>query len=435
MEKRVLIKDLTKYKEKSVTIEGHIKAIRSHGNVCFFVVGDYSSSVQSVANKDNADLISKLSLETPVRVVGKIVERTKNNVREEELNGSIELKSESIEVLSEIDSLPFDLSAELNIDKEFDYRPLTLRREKEKNIFLIQSKIVYAVREYLKENSFVEFQSPKIAGGDAEGGSGALKVSYFDKDAFLTTSPQLYKQILVGVFEKVFSIGNVFRGEKHATTRHLIEYTSIDFELGFIESEEDVMKITEDMFKYVFAYLEKNATDELNSLGIKNIKLPKKFPVITFKEAKKVVGNVQAESELDFSPAEERELGKWALKEHKSDFIFVTKFPLAKRPMYTMPEDDKFSSKSFDLIYKGLEIATGGQRLHKYKDICDAIKSRGLNVEKFSFYLQAFKYGMPPHGGIGIGLERLTARLLNLENIKEASLFPREINRIDNRLS
>lgn len=255
----------------------------------------------------------------------------------------------------------------------------------------------------------------------------------------MATSPQLYKQIMVGVYEKVFTTGNVFRAEKHSTSRHTNEYTSLDMEMGFINDHHDVMKLTSLLMEHIVLSVEKRGERELKLFGQEKIKVSKEIPYIKLRDAQKIIKKERGEnceSEPDLSPQHERWISEYALKEYDSDFIFVTHFPVEKRPMYTYEdEDDPGYTKSFDLLFRGIEINTGSQRVHNHATLVENIKKKGLDPEKFSFYLQAFKYGMPPHGGFGMGLERLTAKFLGLGNVKEATLFPREINRIDTLLS
>ena len=283
--------------------------------------------------------------------------------------------------------------------------------------------MIRGFRDGMKAQDFTEFQAPALVGGDAEGGASAFEVNYYyDKKAYLATSPQLYKQIMVGVFERAFTTPKIFRGEKHSTTRHLSEYSSLDFEMGFIQDHTEVM-----------AALEKTMRLIVDKVGLP-VAMPATIPVLKLREVQKILG--VSTDEPDLEPEHERAICEWALKEHGSDFVFVTHYPVSKRPFYTYEDEaDLGFTKSFDLLFRGLEITTGGQRIHDYTTLVERIKGRKLNPELFSYYLQAFKVGMPPHGGSATGLERLTARLLNLPNVKEATLFPRDLNRIDTLLS
>ena len=306
----------------------------------------------------------------------------------------------------------------------------------------MQALIAQGFREYLVSQGFVEFQAPKIVGGDAEGGAEVFTVDYFDIKASLATSPQLYKQILVGVFERVFCVGNVFRAEKHSTSRHLNEYTSMDFEMGYITDHTDVTGMLEGCVRYIIELVGERAGRELGVLKATLPTLPEKpFPIMKLVEAQEIIKMQFGDDcvgEPDLTPEHERQLCEYALKEYGSDFIFVTHYPTEKRPWYTYDDvDDPGYTKSFDLLFRGVEITSGGQRVHAYDDLVRKMREKLPNIDlekEFGFYLQAFKYGMPPHGGMGLGLERLTAKVLGLANAKEAAIFPRDRNRIDIRL-
>ena len=335
--------------------------------------------------------------------------------------------------------LPFPKDEEVNLDTYLDYLPLTLRNERARAIFNVQAEITNAYRGFLGIEGFTEFQAPKLIGDDAEGGADVFSVPYFNnKVAHLGTSPQFYKQIMVGVFERVYAIGNVYRAEKHSTTRHLNEYTSLDMEMGFINDHRDIMAVETRLMHALVEQLRMNCEREFKLLGATLPKTPKTFPTLKLREALELIykeAGRDNRNEPDLSPEDERWLSEWALKEHGSDFIFITHYLVAKRPMYTMEDsEDPGYTKSFDLLFRGVEITTGGQRRHDYDNLVEGIKMKGLDPEKFSYYLQAFKYGLPPHGGWGMGLERLTQKMLGLANVKEATLFPRDINRIDTLL-
>jgi nondiscriminating aspartyl-tRNA synthetase len=324
------------------------------------------------------------------------------------------------------------------LDTYLDFLPLTLRGKKVRAIFKIQAGIVSAFRIFLQKENFVEIQAPKLIGEDAEGGASVFEVEYFGKKAHLAQSPQFYKQIMVGVFERVFCVGNVYRAEKHSTTRHINEYTSLDLEFGFIKDHGDVMKMENKLLSFIMGYLQNTVVEELKLLGAELPEVPENIPSVKLREAQEILQKefgIDCGNEPDLEPEHERKLSEYAKEKLDSEFIFVTHYPISKRPMYTFEDEgDPGYTKSFDLLFRGVEITTGGQRINNYKTLVEKIKGKGLNPNDFSFYLQAFRYGMPPEGGLGMGLERLTARLLNLPNIKEAALFPRDLNRIDVRL-
>ncbi|MCA9360789.1 aspartate--tRNA(Asn) ligase, partial [Candidatus Kaiserbacteria bacterium] len=296
--------------------------------------------------------------------------------------------------------------------------------------------ILVAYRQFLIENGFTEFQAPKLVGGDAEGGAEVFKVKYFKNvEACLATSPQLYKQIMVGVFERVFAVGPTFRAEKSATTRHLSEITMLDLEMAFIKDHTDVLALVTKLLIAITERVNTACKDELTLLGMEHALAPESFPTMTLREAQELIKKetgVDKTNEPDLEPEDERFLCEYAKKNLGSDFVFVTHFPTSKRPFYTHvePKDPDFT-RSFDLLFRGLEMCSGGQRVHKYEELVERIKTKGLEPEKFDFYLQAFRYGIAPHGGIGMGLERLTAKFCGAGNVKEATLFPRDINRID----
>lgn len=442
---RILIRDLKEHKGKEVTIGAVVDVARDQGKMAFFDFRDRSGKVQGVVfgKPEVLEVAKNLSPESSVKVTGKVNERPEKMVNKNIENGDIELEITVIEILNKSEALPFDLDEELNIETKLDYRPLILRREREKAIFKVQHEIICAYRQFLTENGFTEFQAPKLIGEDAEGTGEVFKLDYFKgKQAYLATSPQLYKQIMVGVFERVFTTGNVFRAEKHSTTRHLNEYTSIDAEMGFIESHLDVMRMETRLMRFIVEYLGKSCQKEFEILGAF---LPQigadadLFPHMKLREAQELIKKETGKdktSEPDLEPEDERWLCEYAKANLNSDFIFITHYPVSKRPFYTYEdEEDPGFTKSFDLLFRGVEITTGGQRVHSHEMLVEKAKAKGLNPNNFSFYLQAFKYGIPPHGGWGMGLERLTQKFLGLESVKEATLFPRDINRIDVLLS
>lgn len=439
---RILISDLHGHLDEEITIKGWVDVARNQGKMAFFDFRDRSGYVQGVVfgKPEVLEIAKTLRPEWVVAITGKVNKRPDKMVKVGAPNGDIELEITGIEVLSEAHELPFNLDAELNLDTNLDYRPFTMRRTRENAIFKVQHEIIRAYRWSLVGEGFVEIQAPKIVGDDAEGGGNVFKFEYFKgKDAYLATSPQLYKQIAVGGFERVFTAGNVFRAELHSTSRHLNEYTSLDAEFGFIEDHTTVMNMLQYVMQQISEHLHKECADEFATIGAELPLAPKEFPVMKMKDALKMIADATGEdctNEPDLAPEHERWLCEYAKKELNSDFIFITHYPSKKRPFYTYDdESDPGYTKSFDLLFRGVEITTGGQRVHDYDVMVQKIKDKGLAPENFDFYLQAFKYGMPPHGGWGMGLERLTQKFLSIDNVKEATLFPREINRIDTLLS
>jgi nondiscriminating aspartyl-tRNA synthetase len=438
MKNRVLVKDLHEHVDQEVTVEGWVDVRRDHGKLVFIDLRDRSGKVQMVANpKVSAkahNIATVVRPEWVVRVTGKVNRRPEKMVNKDEAMGDVELEVTDMDVLVRAQELPFERDTEVNLDTLFDYRPLTLRSQRERDIFGVQATIVQNYRWSLINQGFTEFQAPALVGEDAEGGAAVFKVDYFnEKNAYLATSPQLYKQIMVGAFERVFTIAKIFRAEKSATTRHLSELTQMDFEMGFIENERDVMAVLETVIRdTVNAVAEKHA-DVFKRMNAEVPLLGDKFPILTLAEAHEELG---AAPEDDMTPEHERDICEWAKKEHGTDFVFITRFPTSARAFYTMSEDEgSLLSRGFDLLFRGLEINSGAQRIHDYDDMVKRIKSRNMDPDKFEFYLQAFKFGVPPHGGCSTGLERITMKMLNLPNVREAVAFPRDMNRIDTLLS
>ncbi|MFA6554651.1 MAG: aspartate--tRNA(Asn) ligase [Candidatus Paceibacterota bacterium] len=439
---RTYIKDLKDYIGKEVIISGYVDVRRNQGKMVFFEFRDRTSKVQGVVLPNNVEALEsskEIRPEWVVKIIGVVNKRPEKNIQAGKMNGDIELEIKRIDVIGTAKELPFEKDSEINIDTYLDYLPLTLRNQKHTAVFKIQAIIAKAFRDFFTGEGFTEFQAPKLIGDDAEGGANSFDVTYFKHIAHLAQSPQLYKQIMVGVFERVFTIGNVYRAEKHSTTRHLNEYTSMDIEMGFIKDHNDIMDIENKFMIYLSETLKRECQKEFDSLGATIPNVSENTPKMTLREAQKLITKETGKdctNEPDLEPEHERWLCNYALKQFNSEFIFITNFPTAKRPFYTYRDEvDPTYTKGFDLLFRGVEITTGAQRIHNYDDLVASMKEKKLDPEKFSYYLQAFKYGLPPHGGFGLGLERLTAKLLNIENIKEATLFPRDINRIDNLLS
>lgn len=435
---RTLIGSLCEQKGKEVLINGWVDVARLQGKMAFFDFRDRSGKVQGVVfgKPEVLEMANQLKVAYVVAITGIVNERPEKMRNDKVQNGDIELEITKIQIISAAESMPFDMDSELNLDTLLDYRPLTLRREHERAIFKIQSEILVMYRSFLNSEGFTEFQAPKLVGGDAEGGAEVFKVKYFKGvEASLATSPQLYKQIMVGVFERVFAVGPTFRAEKSATTRHLSEISMLDLEMAFIKDHTDVITLTTKLMRAITEHINTTCAAELALLNMPLALAPEVFPVLTLREAQQLIlkeTGVDKTKEPDLEPEDERFLCEYANKNLGSDFVFVTHFPTSKRPFYTHidPTNPEFT-RSFDLLFRGLEMCSGGQRVHNYDELVERIKSKGLDPDKFQFYLQAFKYGIPPHGGIGLGLERLTAKFSGVANVKEATLFPRDINRID----
>ena len=417
---------------KTVKTEGTVHTIRDMGEVAFVILRSREGLLQCVYEEGKSGFaLKKLKEAACVEAEGTVR-------REERAPHGVELRLTGLKVLSEPAApLPLAISKwKLNtsLEAKLNMRSVSLRNIRERAKFRIQEGIVRGFRDFLYSQGFTEIHTPKIGAKGAEGGSNLFRLDYFHHPAVLAQSPQFYKQMMVGVFDRVFETGPVFRAEKHNTKRHLNEYTSLDFEMGYIDSFEDIMAMETGFLQYMLALLEKEYAPELKIL---DITLPKadKIPAVRFDEAKQLASEKyghKIRNPYDLEPEEEVLIGRCFQEEYGSDFVFVTHYPSKKRPFYAMddPADPKFTL-SFDLLYKGLEITTGGQRIHDYQMLLDKIAARGMTEEGMEQYLDTFKYGMPPHGGLGIGLERLTMKLVGEDNVRETTLFPRDLSRLE----
>ena len=425
---RTFISEVKDSQDETILLRGWVYKIMDLSNIVFVKLRDKSGIIQLVTNKEQ---IEGLKLENAIEVIGK---KSKN----EKAPGGIEIIVDEIKILGRTyyDKLPFEINSYKNkaaLETQLDHRTIALRRPEIRAIFKVQNEIEQAFRDYLRSKNFEQIHTAKIIDSSTEGGSEMFTVNYFDRRSFLAQSPQFYKQMMVGAgFERVYEIGHAYRAELHNTWRHLNEYVSLDVEMGFIKDEFELMDLEEGFLDYLFKHLNKVCKKELEMY---KVELPNevKIPRITLEEAHKIllekynkkspIGNIDAKGE--------ELICDYVKKEYGTEFVFLTKYPVAKRPMYTMPDDeDKTLTKSFDLIYDGLEITTGGQRINDYEMLKENIIKFGLNPEDFDFYLDTFKYGMPPHGGFAIGLERLTMKILKLSNIREATLVPRDMKRL-----
>jgi len=434
---RILNIETTKYLEKKVKVCGWVNSRRDHGGIVFLDLRDRSGILQIVASPD---LTKEIKEEYVLEIEGGVQRRPIKMINSELETGEIELKAENIKILAQAHPLPFDLKdLKLSLPVLLDYRPLTLRNKKIKAIFQIEEEVISSFRKAMKNLGFSEFQAPTIVPVATEGGAEVFHVDYFDKDAYLSQSPQLYKQILVGVFERVFTITHAYRAEPSVTTRHITEYISLDAEMGFIKSWEELLDTCEVVIRNIFFEIEKNCQKELKVFGENLPKLSNKIPRLKMREAKEIVFKRTARDtreEPDLTPDDEKEICQFAQEKYGSELIFITHYPTKKRPFYTFPDpEDPEYTLSFDLLCRGLEIVTGGQRINEYEKLVKNIKKWGNKIKDFRFYLQAFKYGMPPEGGFALGAERIVKQILGLGNIREASLFPRDMERIDQRLS
>ena len=416
-----------------VKVNGAVHTIRDMGTVAFVILRKREGLLQCVYEEGSADFELKDMKEAATVEVEGILEEN------EKAPNGIEIRMESVKILSEPEDemMPLAISKwKLNtsLEAKLNYRSISLRNIRERAKFRIQEGLTRAFRDFLYSQEFTEIHTPKIGAKGAEGGANIFKLEYFHRPAVLAQSPQFYKQMMVGVFDRVFETAPVFRAEKHNTKRHLNEYTSLDFEMGYIDGFEDIMGMETGFLQYAMELLKKDYSKELQIL---KIQLPKvdQIPAVRFDKAKELVSekyNRKIRNPYDLEPEEEALIGRYFKEEYDADFVFVTHYPSKKRPFYAMddPQDDKFTL-SFDLLFHGLEVTTGGQRIHDYNQLKAKIAARGMEEEGMEQYLDTFKHGMPPHGGLGIGLERLTMQLIGEENVRETCLFPRDMNRLE----
>ncbi len=417
---------------EEVKVNGCIHKIRKMGEVAFIILRKREGLVQAVYEEGAANVaLKELAEEAAVEITGAVTS-------EERAPNGFEIRIRKIRILSR-PSAPMPIAVNkwkmnTSLETKLDFRPLSLRNIKERAKFRIQEGVTRGFREYLRGRGFTEIHTPKIGARGAEGGANLFRLEYFHRHAVLAQSPQFYKQMMVGVFDRVFEVAPVFRAEKHNTKRHLNEYTSLDFEMGYIESFEDIMQMETGFLQYTMALLEREYQQELKLL---DVSLPKtdKIPQVRFDRAKQLAAEKyhrEIRNPYDLEPEEEVLISRYFKEEMDADFVFVTHYPSKKRPFYAMdaPDDEKFTL-SFDLLFQGLEITTGGQRIHDYAMLEEKLQQRGMTQEGMEQYMLVFKHGMPPHGGLGIGLERLTMKLLGEDNVRETTLFPRDLARLE----
>ncbi|HEX6510529.1 MAG TPA: aspartate--tRNA(Asn) ligase [Chloroflexota bacterium] len=427
---RTLNSELPQHKGERVRVEGWIHAIRKFGAVNFLILRDRSGLAQVVLDPDEVAPLEGLQVESVVAVEGTVEEEPRA------ANG-VEIRNAHVEVIAPVtDVLPFELNKKVlkpSLDVFLNNAPIGLRYPTRQATFRLYSDLLHGFRDYLINRDFVEIHTPKIVGAATEGGANVFQLDYFGRPAYLAQSPQLYKQIMVGVLERVFEVGPAFRAEEHYTVRHLNEYNSLDVEMGFIDSVHEVIDLLIELLEHmVQTALERHPRDA----EIVGMHMPRfgDIPRIKFREAQRIIQELHGEdrsSELDLSPQDERWISEWASEEFGTDFVVITHYPTAKRAFYTLPDpDDPEYSLSFDLIFQGQELVSGSQRVNRYDQLVQIMEERGMNPESFTGYLQAFKYGMPPEGGFAIGSERLLMRLVGAENLRETTLFPRDVNRL-----
>ncbi|HLD50757.1 aspartate--tRNA(Asn) ligase [candidate division WWE3 bacterium RIFOXYC1_FULL_40_10] len=427
---RTHIKSIKQKIGEKITIKGFVETIRQQGSIAFLIIRDVTGRAQVVVLKSHTeafDTCKTLTLESVVCITGLAKE-------EKQAPNGFEIEAEEIMVLSLASpELPIPVvfekgGEETDAPKRFDYRWIDLRKDERINIFKVWTELEKGVRKYTEENNFIQVYAPSFMGVPSESGAEVFEVNYFDRKAYLAQSPQFYKQMAMAAgFEKVFITGPIFRAEPSYTTRHMTEFTGWDFELSYIESHHDVM---DELEKFLISGFE-----QVNKTVLPELEIPKRpFPRVTMKEAKELLRakGISGEKDYDVSPEEERELGRLIKEQTGSDFVFLIDYPANGRAFYHMRYPDQPDiTKGFDLIYKGLEIVTGAQREHRYEVLEKQAKEKGMDVESLRGYMDFFKYGCPPHGGVGIGPGRIIMQMLDLPSVKEATLLPRDVKRIN----
>jgi nondiscriminating aspartyl-tRNA synthetase len=435
---RTLIEELGKHVGQEVEIRGWVNVRRDQGKMLFFDLRDRSGLVQGVVLPSSLamETAKELRSEYVVKVVGKVNERPEKNRNDKVQNGDIELEITAIEILAAAEPLPFDMSLEgynLDLTTELDHRALALRHPRLQAIFKVQAVIIDSFREFMKREGFFEFQAPAITPATAEGGAEVFKIDYFDKQAYLTQSPQLYKQIVMTAFERVFSVNKVFRAEPSSTTRHLTEIVSLDAEMAFIDSWQDVRDMSEACVRAILKEVGERCAKELELLEATLPVMIEKTPTYSLTEALEKLG---APADKDLNPEQERKLCEMVKEESDSDFVYVYGYPTRQKPFYVYPNPARPEfNEGMDLLCRGVEWLSGGRRINDYQQLLKHVEEWQMDPAKIAMFLEAFKYGAPPEGGFAFGAERMTMQILGLKNIREASMFPRDMHRIDELLS
>lgn len=429
IKKTLDIESIKQNPDNTVSIEACVHKIRTMSEFAFVILRTSKHLIQAIYEKDRCPKsMDELKVGAYIKVAGHIREDARAQLGFEVLMTDFEVLSRpSADYPLNVGHKKIGCGLEANLDN----RSVALRNPYEKAVFKIQEGIASGFREFMIKEGFTQVFTPKIVAHGAEGGANIFKLEYFDQEAYLAQSPQFYKQTAVAFFDRVFEIAPVYRAEKHNTSRHLNEYIGLDFEMGFIDSMYDIMEMETAMLKHVIAYLNTQYKEELQTLGV-TLPIIDTIPSVTFVEALELIKGKGGKNKYDLDPEDEVLLCEYAKENWGSEFVFITHFPASKRPFYAMDDkDDNRFALSFDLLFRGLEITTGGQRIHDYGEQVDKMIERGMNPEDFTHYLNIHKYGMPPHGGLGMGLERLVMKLLNLQNIRQASMFPRDVHRLE----
>ncbi len=443
---RTLAKEIPTKADQEVLIQGWVHARRNHGKLIFIDLRDRSGLIQVVFNpkvsQEAYDIATDFHPEDVVAIHGKVNQRPERLINPKIVSGTVELEATKVEVLAKAETLPFDMGGEtlnLELPTLLDHRALSLRHPQVQAIFKVQAVIIDSFREFMKSQEFFEFQAPAIAPAVAEGGAEVFEVEYFDKKAYLSQSPQLYKQIVMSAFERVFSVNKVFRAEPSVTTRHLTEIVSLDAEMGFINDWKDVRDMAETTVKYIFKELEKKCQKELELFNAKLPTMIDKTPTLSLREAQQKIfehSGRDARKEKDLNPEDEREICAIIKEETGSDLVFIYGYPTKKKPFYVYPNpEDPEYNEGMDLLCRGVEWLSGGRRVNDYQQLLKHVKEWKMDPQKVSMFLEAFRYGVPPEGGFAFGAERITMQILGLTNIREAAMFPRDMERIDERFS
>lgn len=415
--------------DQLVTIDACVHKIRNMSGFAFVILRTGKYLIQTIYEEEQC----QSSLDDIG--VGYYIRATGLPRLDDRANLGFEMTLREFKILSKpAAEYPLNVSGKklgCGLEANLDYRSVALRNPNEKAIFKIQEAVVSGFVKFMESQGFTQVHTPKIVAAGAEGGANIFKLDYFNQDAYLAQSPQFYKQTCVAFFDRVFEVAPVYRAEKHNTSRHLNEYIGLDFEMGYIDSMYDIMEMETAMIQYVIEYLQEHVKNYLDMLGVK---LPEvhTIPTITFMDALDIMKDKGAKNKYDLEPEDEVFLCDYAKQNWGSEFLFITHFPASKRPFYAMndKEDNRFAL-SFDLLFRGLEITTGGQRIHDYEEQIAKMKEMGMNPDDLKHYLNIHKYGMPPHGGLGIGLERFVMKLLDLQNVRQASMFPRDVHRLE----
>ncbi len=442
---RTYIKDLNTHIGETVLVKGWVAVRRDQGKMVFLDFRDMTGMVQCVVLPNHIEAISAIKdvrLEWVLSIQGIVNKRPEKNIKAGVVNGDVELEVTGLEVLAEAAPLPFDMSIDgYNVDltTELDNRALVLRQPKLQAIFKVQETVIDSFREFMKRNNFFEFQAPSITPATAEGGAEVFQVDYFDKKAYLSQSPQLYKQIVMSAFERCFSVNKVFRAEPSSTTRHLTEIVSLDAEMAFIDSWKDVRDMAEETVRFILKQIELKNADHIKTLGATLPVMIEKTPTLSLAEVQEKIfqkSGRDVRGEKDTNPQDEREISEIIKEETGSDFVFIYGYPTRKKPFYVYPNpENPECNEGMDLICRGVEWLSGGRRINNYDQLMKHVELWNMDPEKIKMFLQAFKYGVPPEGGFAFGAERITMQILGLKNIREATMFPRDMNRIDEKLS